>query len=135
MRGINALANPSDRAAQRAAEFEFECSAAASEAYGRNSQGLMLPPEVLRDWNQRDLNTTDDAGAVGQDFRAGDFIDALRNSSSVMSAGATLLRGLQGDVKIPKKLAFQLQLLCQAKELLLLSQKCKLVVSQCHLRL
>ena len=103
VRGINALANPSDRAAQRAAEFEFECSAAASEAYGRNSQGLMLPPEVLREWNQRDLNTTDDAGAVGQDFRAGDFIDALRNSSSVMSAGATLLRGLQGDVKIPKK--------------------------------
>ena len=103
VRGINALANPSDRAAQRAAEFEFECSAAASEAYGRNSQGLMLPPEVLREWNQRDLNTTDDAGAVGQDFRAGDFIDALRNSSSVMSAGATLLRGLEGDVKIPKK--------------------------------
>ena len=59
--------------------------------------------EVLREWNQRDLNTTDDAGAVGQDFRAGDFIDALRNSSSVMSAGATLLRGLEGDVKIPKK--------------------------------
>jgi HK97 family phage major capsid protein len=103
VKGINALANPSDRAAQRNAEFEFECSAAASEAYGRNSQGLMLPPEVLRDWNQRDLNTTDDAGIVGQDFRGGDFIDALTNSSSVMSAGATLLRGLQGDVKIPKK--------------------------------
>ena len=103
VKGINALANPSDRAAQRNAEFEFECSAAASEAYGRNSQGLMLPPEVLRDWNQRDLNTSDDAGIVGQDFRGGDFIDALTNSSSVMSAGATLLRGLQGDVKIPKK--------------------------------
>ena len=103
VKGINALANPSDRAAQKAAEFEFECSAAAAEAYGRNSQGLMLPPEVLREWNQRDLNTSDDAGIVGQDFRGGDFIDALRNSSSVMSAGATLLRGLQGDVKIPKK--------------------------------
>ena len=103
VKGINALANPSDRAAQKAAEFEFECSAAAAEAYGRNSQGLMLPPEVLREWNQRDLNTSDDAGIVGQDFRGGDFIDALTNSSSVMSAGATLLRGLQGDVKIPKK--------------------------------
>ena len=103
VKGINALANPSDRAAQKAAEFEFECSAAAAEAYGRNSQGLMLPPEVLREWNQRDLNTSDDAGIVGQDFRGGDFIDSLRNSSSVMSAGATLLRGLQGDVKIPKK--------------------------------
>ena len=75
----------------------------AAGRYGRNTQGLMLPPEVLADWSQRDLNTSDDAGLVGQDFRGGDFIDALRNSSSVMAAGATLLRGLQGDVKIPKK--------------------------------
>ena len=103
VRGINALANPSDRKAQADAAFEFECSAAAAEAYGRSTQGLMLPPEVLADWSQRDLNTSDDAGLVGQDFRGGDFIDALRNSSSVMAAGATLLRGLQGDVKIPKK--------------------------------
>ena len=105
LRGINALANPSDRAAQKAAEFEFECSAEAAKLYGRNSQGLMLPPEVLRSWNQRDLNTTDDAGLVGEDFRGGDFVDALRNASSVMSAGATMLRGLSGDVKIPKKTA------------------------------
>jgi len=103
VRGINALANPSDRKAQADAAFEFECSAAAAEAYGRSTQGLMLPPEVLAQWSKRELNTTDDAGAVGQDFRGGDFIDALRNSSSVMAAGATLLRGLQGDVKIPKK--------------------------------
>jgi hypothetical protein len=34
-----------------------------------------------------------------------DFIDVLRNESSVMQAGATMLRGLQGNVVIPKKTA------------------------------
>jgi HK97 family phage major capsid protein len=50
------------------------------------------------------LNSSDDAGLIGQDFRGGDFIDALRNSSAVMQ-NATILSGLSGDVKIPKKTA------------------------------
>lgn len=105
MRAINALANPTDRQAQRAAAFELECSEAAQRAFGQSAQGILVPAEILRQWSKRDLNTTDDAGFVGQDFRAGDFIDALRNSSSVMQAGATMLTGLQGNVKIPKKTA------------------------------
>ena len=102
MRAINALANPTDRAAQKAAEFEFECSEEAAKHYGRTAQGIMLPPEVLSNWSTRDLNASDDAGLVGQDFRPADFIDALRNASSVMPL-ATNLNGLSGDVKIPKK--------------------------------
>ena len=102
MKAINALANPSDRKAQRDAEFEFECSEQAAKHYGRTAQGIMLPPEVLSNWNTRDLNASDDAGLIGQDFRAGSFIDALRNASSVMPL-ATNLNGLSGDVKIPKK--------------------------------
>ena len=105
LRAINALANPTDRVAQRAAAFELECSEAAQRAFGQSAQGLLVPAEVLRSWGKRDLNTTDDAGFVGQDFRAGDFIDALRNASSVMQAGATMITGLQGNVKIPKKTA------------------------------
>ena len=104
MRAINALANPTDRAAQKAAEFEFECSEEAAKHYGRTAQGIMLPPEVLSNWSTRDLNASDDAGLVGQDFRPADFIDALRNASSVMPL-ATNLNGLSGDVKIPKKTA------------------------------
>jgi len=42
---------------------------------------------------------------VAEAYRGGDFIDVLRNASSVMQAGATMLTGLQGDVKIPKKTA------------------------------
>ena len=104
MKALNALANPTDRAAQRAAEFEFACSEEAAKHYGRTAQGIMLPPEILNNWNTRDLNASDDAGLIGQDFRAGSFIDALRNASAVMPL-ATNLNGLSGDVKIPKKTA------------------------------
>ena len=105
MRAINALANPTDRAAQRAAAFEFECSEAAQRAFGQSAQGILIPADVLRQWNKRDLNSSDDAGLVGQNFRPDAFVDALRNASSVMQAGATMLTGLQGNVKIPKKSA------------------------------
>jgi len=105
MRAIHALANPTDRRAQEAAAFEFECSRAAAEQYGTTAQGIMLPADVLRTWNKRDLNSADESELFSDDFRGGDFIDALRNQSSVMSAGARMLGGLSGDVKIPKKTA------------------------------
>ena len=102
-RAIRALANPSDRKAQEDAAFEFEASRAAAEAYGVTAQGLMIPSDVLRQWAKRDLNTGDDSSLVPEDFRAGDFIDVLRNQSSVMQAGARMLQGLSGNVAIPKK--------------------------------
>ena len=105
MRAIHALANPTDRRAQEAAAFEFECSRAAADEYGKTAQGIMLPADVLRTWNKRDLNSSDEANLFSDDYRGGAFIDALRNSSSVMAAGATMLGGLSGDVKIPKKTA------------------------------
>jgi HK97 family phage major capsid protein len=104
VRAIRALANPSDRKAQQAAAFEFECSEAAQRESGNVAKGIMLPADVLRNW-KRDLNTSDDSTLVSEDYRAGDFIDVLRNSSSVMQAGATLLRGLSGNIVIPKKTA------------------------------
>ena len=105
MRAIHALANPTDRRAQEAAAFEFECSRAAADEYGKTAQGIMLPADVLRTWNKRDLNSSDESDLFSDDYRGGAFIDALRNSSSVMAAGATMLGGLSGDVKIPKKTA------------------------------
>ena len=104
-KAIHALANPTDRRAQEAAAFEFECSRAAADQYGKTAQGIMLPADVLRNW-KRDMNAlTDDTALVTEDFRGGDFIDALRNQSSVMAAGARMLGGLSGDVKIPRKSA------------------------------
>lgn len=105
MNVVRALANPADRQAQKAAAFELEASYEAARAAGREAQGVMVPAEVLRAWKVRDLNTSDDSAVIGDDFRAGDFVDVLRNASSVMAAGATMLNGLSGDVKIPKKTA------------------------------
>jgi HK97 family phage major capsid protein len=104
VKAIHALANPTDRRAQEAAAFEFEASRAAAEQYGRSAQGIMLPAEVMKNW-KRDLNSADESELFTDDFRGGDFIDVLRNASSVMQAGATMLTGLSGDVKIPKKTA------------------------------
>lgn len=103
LKAVNAMANPSDRRAQEAAKFEFECSDAAKDKYGRNSQGLTLPSEVMHNWQARDVNTSDDSGGVGQRFLPSNFIDALRAASGVMAAGATVLRDLEDNVKIPKQ--------------------------------
>lgn len=97
---VNALANPSDRRAREAAAFEFEVSEATAKRSGKDPQGLMVPYQVL---SQRDLNSADESDLFSDDFRGGEFIDVLRNSSSVMQAGARMLSGLSGDVAIPKK--------------------------------
>jgi HK97 family phage major capsid protein/HK97 family phage prohead protease len=105
VKAIRAMANPTDRRAQEDAKFEFECSAEAARQYGKDAQGIMLPADVLRTWAKRDINTSDDSTLIAEDYRGGDFIDVLRNSSSVLAAGATTLQGLQGNIVIPKKTA------------------------------
>lgn len=97
---VNALANPTDRRAREAAAFEFEVSEATAKRSGKDPQGLMVPYEVL---SKRDLNSADESDLFSDDFRGGEFIDVLRNQSSVMQAGARMLQGLSGDVSIPKK--------------------------------
>jgi len=104
VRAIAALANPSDRRLREAAAFEFEVSEAAAQRYGRGAQGVMLPTDILGVW-KRDLNTADDNEIVATNLLANEFIDVLRNSSSVMQAGARMLPGLVGNVAIPKKTA------------------------------
>ena len=105
VKAIRAMANPSDRKAQEDAAFEFECSREAARQYGKDAQGVMLPAEVLGSWGKRDINTSDDSTLIAEDYKAQNFIDVLRNSSSVLAAGATTLQGLQGNVVIPKKTA------------------------------
>ena len=104
VKAIRALANPTDRRSQEDAAFEFACSNAAAAAEGKTSQGIMLPSDVLRNWT-RDMNSSDDSTLIAPDYRGGDFIDVLRNASTVMQAGATVLNGLKGNVTIPKKTA------------------------------
>ncbi len=103
-RWINAQAHPGSRNAQESAAFEIEAmDVATRENSYKGGEGQTVPAEVFRNWSQRDVNTTDDAGGVGEDFMPGDFIEALRNASAVGQAGATVMSGLNSDVKIPKQ--------------------------------
>ena len=104
IRAIASLANPNDRLLREAAAFEFEASEAAARRYGRSAQGVMIPTDILGTW-KRDLNTSDDNELVATDLLAGEFVDVLRNASSVMAAGARMLTGLNGNVSIPTKTA------------------------------
>lgn len=101
MRAINALANPGDAAAQRAAAFERECSEATSAKLGKQARGFMVPTEVQR----RDLNvTTATAGGnlVATELLGGSFIAALRNAMVIDRMGTRMLTGLVGNIAIPR---------------------------------
>jgi HK97 family phage major capsid protein len=105
MRAINALANPHDVRLQEAAKFERECSAAAEKAAGKQSQGIMIPTDILRARAQRDMTVgSNSAGgySVATDLQAGSFIDLLRNKMVAQRLGAQSLNGLQGNIAIPK---------------------------------
>ena len=102
LRALNALANPTDQSAQRAAEFERECSDSYAKTSGKSAQGLFVPPEVQR----RDLNVgTPTAGGntVATNLLSGSFIDLLRNAMVIDKMGAIYLPGLVGNIAIPKQ--------------------------------
>ena len=86
----------------RKAGLELEASQAVAKRLGREPQGFFVP----YDWQQRDL-TKGTAGAggytVSTDLLATSFIDLLRNKQVLSQAGATILSGLVGDVKIPRQ--------------------------------
>ena len=102
MRALNALANPNDANAQRAAAFERECSDAVAGKMGKSARGFYLPHDVQK----RDLTVgTNTAGGftVATDLLAGDFISLLRNAMVIMGMGTRMLTGLQGNVAIPRQ--------------------------------
>jgi len=101
VRAINALANPQDAAAQRAAAFERECSEAAAAVTGKQARGLMVPSEIQK----RTLiaGTASLGGNLVQtDVLAGSFIDILRNAMVLNGLGVRFMSGLVGNVAIPK---------------------------------
>lgn len=102
LRAINALANPTDASAQRAAAFERECSDASAKVMGKSARGLFIPNEVQK----RDLLVgTASAGGntVATDLLSGSFIDILRNAMVINGLGARMMTGLVGQVAIPKQ--------------------------------
>ncbi|MCX8016443.1 MAG: phage major capsid protein, partial [Rhodocyclaceae bacterium] len=102
MRAINALANPADANAQRAAAFEREVSDAVAKQLGKQARGFLVPLEVQK----RDLVVgTPAAGGnlVATNLLAGSFIEVLRNAMVLPGLGAQMLTGLVGNVAIPKQ--------------------------------
>jgi HK97 family phage major capsid protein len=115
LRLLNAMANPNDAAAQKAAGFEIEvCNEAAKKnPVRRERAGFHIPYEVLshRDQNAYEMMTrTNQSGnfstggaLVPQNYLAASFIDLLRNKSALEGAGVTTLNGLTGNVTIPRQ--------------------------------
>jgi HK97 family phage major capsid protein/HK97 family phage prohead protease len=104
LRLLDAIAHPNDRTAQKRAGFELEVSAEAQRGFGSDfaARGEFIPTSLLN----RDLSAgtaTDGKELVATNLLAGRYIDVLRNASSVMRAGATMLPGLVGDVAIPRQ--------------------------------
>lgn len=100
MRVINALANPTNSRAQEAAAFEFECSRAVADVLGKNPQGIYVPGDV----QARTLTAgtaTAGGNTVATELLADSFIDRLEKAMLTAQVG-TVLRGLSGDVAIPR---------------------------------
>lgn len=118
-RVLNALANPGNRQAQAAAAFEFDVSSDIAKRTAQEPQGAFLPGFAFkRQRSSSDLDAlnamirvltagtaTDGAELVATDLKASEFIDVLRNATTLMEAGARALDGLVGDVAIPRKSA------------------------------
>lgn len=109
IRLLNALADPSNRAAQEAAAFEFEASAAAQARSGREHRGHTVPIDVIRSAlveGQRDLTVgvaADGGNTVSTDLMASAFIDLLRNQLALNQMGIRMLTDLNGNLAIPRQ--------------------------------
>jgi len=115
LRVVRALTDPTDRTAQKAAEFEFSASRAAAEKAGKSGERFMIPTDVLRRsvydrGNARAMNTGTGGAAAGDtggfavetNLLTGSFIDILRNRATIMKLGR-VLGGLVGNIDVPKQ--------------------------------
>lgn len=105
VRAINAfISNDWSRAG-----FERECSRTVAQQTGRQTQGFFIPMEVLQrgQWDTRAAYQVGVAGQGGNlvatNLQADQFVQALRNTSRVIEAGAMMLTGLVGNVDVPRQ--------------------------------
>lgn len=111
VRLMNAVSQPQDRSAQKAAAFELEVSEQGAMQFGSDfkARGAYIPQEILERGfapQKRVLNATtatDGPELIATDLLAGSFIDVLRNSQVTAQAGVRTLPGLVGLVDIPRQ--------------------------------
>ena len=87
----------------RKAGFEREMSQEMARTYGRQPRGIFVPFGQIQ---SRVMSTggSTTGQALVPTMHSG-FIEMLRNSARVLEAGATVMRGLQGNVDIPRQTA------------------------------
>ena len=99
---VKLMRSLSDPRRMSEAGLELEISQDMQRVLGRSTKGILMPFEALQ--AQRAVTYSGTSGAsVATDHLSGSFIDVLRNQSMVMKLGPKVLRGLVGNVDIPRK--------------------------------
>ena len=99
---VKLMRSLSDPRRMSEAGLELEISQDMQRVLGRSTKGILVPFEALQ--AQRAVTYSGTSGAsVATDHLSASFIDVLRNRSMVMKLGPTVLRGLVGNVDIPRK--------------------------------
>lgn len=86
------------------AAFEREASEAVAKHLKLDApQGIYMPHDVSMQRDQTVATATAGGNLVGTDLKAGSFIESLENELVTAQLGATILRGLVGNIAIPRK--------------------------------
>lgn len=107
-RAVRALLPGASKADKDAAAFEFDCSRAAQEQYGKEARGILIPQDVLdRAFNAGGAANTPTGAQTGMNLvdtqlMTGSFVELLRNRTTIMRL-AYVMGGLVGNVEIPKQ--------------------------------
>jgi HK97 family phage major capsid protein len=104
MNVLRYLADPKPATAS-AAGYELEWSEEAQKQHSRSAAGVIIPHDVLSSRPRAAATGTLAAGGalVGTDRLDGSFVELVRQRSAFISAGATVLSGLQGNVEIGRQ--------------------------------
>ena len=104
MNVLRYLADPKPATAS-AAGYELEWSEEAQKQHSRSAAGVIIPHDVIASRPRAAAAGTLAAGGalVGTDRLDGSFVELVRQRSAFISAGATVLSGLQGNVEIGRQ--------------------------------
>ena len=104
MNVLRYLADPKPATAS-AAGYELEWSEEAQKQHSRSAAGVIIPHDVITSRPRAAAAGTLAAGGalVGTDRLDGSFVELVRQRSAFISAGATVLSGLQGNVEIGRQ--------------------------------
>ena len=106
---LRAMGHAAGRVSAEKAGLEVEVSRHIESQVGKPPQGIYVDQSFLVE-NQRDLFTTipESAGVLIETELLSDrFIEALYNESAFLPLGVTYLRGLEGNIEIPREGTFQ----------------------------